>query len=117
MLEDVALEKNDNFNFIDSRNEEKNEIVLKKETTYIFEIKTNIKYIIKGFANIEKHKKRFIEAYNNICIVNKKKYDIQNTELILICNRNRKTTKKKILDNEQEIYKEDDKKKFELELL
>ena len=112
MLEDVALEKNDNFNFIDSRNEEKNEIVLKKETTYIFEIKTNIKYIIKGFANIEKHKKRFIEAYNNICIVNKKKYDIQNTELILICNRNRKTAKKKILDNEQEIYKEDDKKKF-----
>ena len=112
MLEDVALEKNDNFNFIDSRNEEKNEIVLKKETTYIFEIKTNIKYIIKGFANIEKHKKRFIEAYNNICIVNKKTYDIQNTELILICNRNRKTAKKKILDNEQEIYKEDDKKKF-----
>ena len=112
MLEDVALEKNDNFNFIDSRNEEKNEIVLKKETTYIFEIKTNIKYIIKGFANIEKHKKRFIEAYNNICIVNKKKYDIQNTELILICNRNRKSAKKTILDNEQEIYKEDDKKKF-----
>ena len=112
MLEDVALEKNDNFNYIDSRNDEKNDIVLKKGTTYIFEIKTNIKYIIKGFANIEKHKKRFIEAYNNICIVNKKKYDIQNSELILICNRNRKTAKEKILDNEQEIYKEDDKKKF-----
>ena len=112
MLEDVALEKNDNFNYIDSKNEEKNDIVLKKGTTYIFEIKTNIKNIIKGFANIEKHKKRFIEAYNNICIINKKKYNIQNSELILICNRNRKSAKKKILDNEQEIYKEDDKKKF-----
>ena len=28
MLEDVALEKNDNFNYIDSKNEEKNDIVL-----------------------------------------------------------------------------------------
>ena len=112
MLEDILIEKNHNFNYIDSKKENLNEIRLKAGVTYLFEIKTNVDDIINKFTDIEKHKLRFVESYNNVYINGKKKYDIQHSELICICNKNRIDAKRKINNNEDKLYEKDDNNQF-----
>ena len=112
MLEDILIEKNHNFNYIDSKKENLNEIRLKAGVTYLFEIKTNVDDIINTFTDIEKHKLRFVESYNNVYINGKKKYDIQHSELICICNKNRIDAKRKINNNEDKLYEKDDNNQF-----
>ena len=112
MLEDVILEKNENFDYIDPDHQKSDTILLKKGITYLFEIKTNINTIIKNFEVIEKHKERFVEAYNNICFSKKKKYNIKNSELVLICNRGRIDAKDKIKLNEEKLISNNKNKQF-----
>ena len=112
MLEDILIEKNHNFNYIDSKKENLNEIRLKAGVTYLFEIKTNVDDIINKFTDIEKHKLRFVESYNNVYINGKKKYDIQHSELICICNKNRIDAKRKINNNKDKLYEKDDNNQF-----
>ena len=112
MLEDAILDKNENFDYIYPNHEESDTILLKKGITYLFKIKTNINTIIKNFEDIEKHKERFVEAYNNICLSKKNKYNIKNSELILICNRGRIYSKDKIKLNEEKLMSNDKNKHF-----
>lgn len=111
-LKDVELEKNCNFNYISPGKEDKETISLKKGETYIFEIKNDINDIVSKYEKIKEHKERIIEAYNNIYINNIKKYEIKNSELILICNKNRKEAIDIISLNKQILFSEDSHNDF-----
>ena len=72
MLEDILIEKNHNFNYIDSKKENLNEIRSKAGIIYLFEIKPNVDDIINKFTVIEKHKLRYVEFCNKVYINGKK---------------------------------------------
>ena len=114
MLEDVVIEKNNNFNYIQPGKDTISGVKLDQGITYLFEIKTDINNIIDKIDKIEAHKNRFVEAYNNICINNKKKYNINNnnSELILICNKNKNAAQLAIINNQEKLFNMSNVKEF-----
>ena len=90
MKKTVFFKENYNLCEIDDNKKliQDNELVLKEDCTYLFEIKKKIEYIIPIITHINSVLDRFVESFKNNKINNFKQYNIQEYRKILICDQN-----------------------------
>jgi len=107
---DIKISQNNQFNIVKLPNEDivdefnfeiKKYVEFKKDTVYIIEVKRNIDELIKNntLNKIIERTNTFIESIRNIIYDKLNKENIQNYELLFICNKNRKKAVKTIMDN------------------
>ena len=88
MKEEIRIKKNENFKFIFKSRDVNSSLELKKGHFYFFEFKNDVNDLIKDISQIEKNWKRFRNSLENIKITQDIKFDMNNSHLILFCDKN-----------------------------
>ena len=87
MKKETNLLQYNNFKLVD-KNENKDEIILKKDTTYFIEIKKSINKIYENMNEINQKNNRFIEAFKNVKITEGIDLNVNDFDFFYICNNN-----------------------------
>ena len=91
--ENIEIKENENLCFLKYKDDKteiiNNSIEFKKDTRYIFEIKSNIQEVTQDdkLEDIKNKYEKFKEAFENIEKVQKIKIDNKANELIILCNK------------------------------